>query len=376
MNKSVFWFVLFLSISPSRLVNAQNLIPKADHIVVAILENHSYTQIIGSKDAPYINSLANDTLSALFTNSYAVTHPSQPNYLILYSGSTQGVTDDLIPSEIPFATANLGRQLIDAGKTFITYSEDLESVGFNGSSSGDYARKHNPAANWMGTGLNQVPTTTNQPFTAFPSDNFALLPTISFVVPNLIHDMHDGADPARITTGDDWISHNLDRYIQWAKTHNCLFILTFDEGLTADKNRILTIITGQMVKAGQYSDKITHYSILHTLESIYGLPMVGDSLSYKPISFCWKAGEFSSISPANNANDLIYPNPCREWLNIKISNYQNAIAEIYTMEGQLIWKNTLASTNTPINTEALVKGAYLLKITRREGITVFKFLKS
>jgi acid phosphatase len=376
MNKSVFWFILFFSISFLKQVNAQNLTPKADRIVVAILENHSYTQIIGSKDAPYINSLANDTLSALFTNSYAIAHPSQPNYIILYSGSSQGVTDDLLPSGIPFSTGNLGRQLMDSGKTFITYSEDLESVGFNGSSSGDYARKHNPAANWMGTGVNQVPLTTNQPFTAFPTDNFALLPTICFIVPSLIHDMHNGADPDRIITSDKWISNNLDRYIQWAKTHNSLFILTFDEGQDSDKNRILTIITGQMVKAGQYSDKITHYSILHTLESMYGLPLVGDSLSYNPIDYCWKAGELNSISPANTANDLIYPNPCSEWLNIKISNYQNAIAEIYTMKGQLIRKKTLVSPNTAIHTEGLVEGVYLLKIIRREGITLFKFIKN
>ena len=122
-----------------------------DHIVIAILENHSYSQIIGSTAAPFINSLANDTLSALFTDSHGITYPSQPNYLILYSGSAQGVTNDQVPSANPFTTPNLGRQLTDAGKTFITYSEDLPEAGFNGATSGYYVRKHNPVANWMGT---------------------------------------------------------------------------------------------------------------------------------------------------------------------------------------------------------------------------------
>ena len=74
---------------------------------------------------------------------------------------TQGVTDNLVPNDNPFTTANLGRQLIDSGKTFVSYCEDLPEVGYNGASSGYYARKHNPVTNWMGTGTNQVLTTLN-----------------------------------------------------------------------------------------------------------------------------------------------------------------------------------------------------------------------
>src|ERR1043166_9576160 len=93
-------------------------IPKPDHIVIAILENHAYTQIIGSSSAPYINALSGDSLSALFTHSYAIEHPSQPNYLDLYSCGNQGITTDNVPAVYPFTTANMGRVLIDSGKTF------------------------------------------------------------------------------------------------------------------------------------------------------------------------------------------------------------------------------------------------------------------
>src|SRR4051812_48679099 len=102
--------------------------PTPDHIVIAIDENHAYSQIVGSANAPYINGLVSQ--GALLTNSFAVTHPSQPNYLALFSGSTQGVTDDSVPSNIPFTTVNLGAQLRAAGKTFIGYSEGLPSVGY------------------------------------------------------------------------------------------------------------------------------------------------------------------------------------------------------------------------------------------------------
>ena len=64
-------------------------LPRPDHIVMVIEENHSYSQIIDSPDAPYINSLA--ARGAVFTQSFGVTYPSQPNYLALFSGSTQGI---------------------------------------------------------------------------------------------------------------------------------------------------------------------------------------------------------------------------------------------------------------------------------------------
>ncbi|MEP6512633.1 MAG: alkaline phosphatase family protein [Parafilimonas sp.] len=257
--------------------------PIPDHIVVLILENHAYNQIIGSPQAPYINSLAKDTSSANFTNSYGIEHPSQPNYLDLYSGSNQGVHNDNHPRNEPFATANLGRQLIDKNKTYLTYSEDLPSVGFNGNTSGKYARKHNPATNWMGTDTNQMPSTTNQPYTAFPTD-YTQLPTACFVVPNLNNDMHEGS----ISKGDTWVQNNMDAYIQWTKTHNSLFILTFDEDDSRHANHITTIFTGEHVKAGGYLNKINHYNILRTIEDAYQLPYAGNAATATPITYCWK----------------------------------------------------------------------------------------
>src|SRR5437764_491499 len=85
--------------------------PTPDRIVICILENHGYTEIVGSSAAPYINSLLADTFCALLSQSYALSHPSQPNYLQLFSGSAQGVTDDNVPTNLPFTTANLGAEL-------------------------------------------------------------------------------------------------------------------------------------------------------------------------------------------------------------------------------------------------------------------------
>ena len=93
-NLSILFFALLLFLPSVMLAQ----LPQPDHIVIVIEENHGYNDIIGSSQAPYINSLVDDTLSALFTDSHGVTHPSQPNYLWLFSGDNQGITDDNLPN--------------------------------------------------------------------------------------------------------------------------------------------------------------------------------------------------------------------------------------------------------------------------------------
>ena len=115
-------------------------LPVPDHIVIAIMENRSRTEIIGAADAPYITGLATGNHSANFTQSFGVEHPSQPNYFDLFSGSNQGVGDDAVPKNQPYNTDNLARELMDAGKTFVSYSEDLPGVGSNDSVFGAYRR--------------------------------------------------------------------------------------------------------------------------------------------------------------------------------------------------------------------------------------------
>jgi hypothetical protein len=208
--------------------------PRPDHVVVLSLENHSAASIIGNPDAPYINALASS--GANMTQSFAVTHPSQPNYIALFSGSLNGVTDNTCPHTL--GMDNLGAQLGAAGLGFAGYSEDLPSVGFTGCGSGAYARKHNPWVNFT-----NVPATANLPLTSFPTD-YSTLPAVSFVVPNLNNDMHDGS----IGQGDSWIRDHLDGYVQWAQQHNSVFVLTFDEDDNKAGNQIATLILGQRVQ--------------------------------------------------------------------------------------------------------------------------------
>ena len=149
---------------------ASGRVPTPDHVVVLVLENHDYVQIVGSPAAPYLNGLLAEPATALFTEFAALTHPSQPNYLELFSGSNQGVTDNNVPANLPFTTPNLGGALLAAGYSFVGYSQGLPYAGYDGAAFGAYARKHNPWANWQDSPSWGVPSASNQPFTAFPAD--------------------------------------------------------------------------------------------------------------------------------------------------------------------------------------------------------------
>jgi len=263
---------------------AANGVPQPAHIVVVMEENHAYSQIIGSTSAPYINSLAQQ--GALFTNSFAIEHPSQPNYLDIFSGGDQGVTSDNCPQS--FTTANLGEQLLAKGFTFKGYSENLPSVGSLACTSGPYARKHVPWTNFNGSS-NAVPRTDSDPFQGYyPGTvspvNYNNLPSISFVIPNLNDDMHDGT----IQAGDSWLKSKIDGYAQWAKTNNSLLIVTWDEDNDASGNHIATIFVGQHVKPGQYAEKITHYSVLRTMEDAFSLPYADNAMTAKSITDVWQ----------------------------------------------------------------------------------------
>jgi phosphatidylinositol-3-phosphatase len=277
---------------PAATASAAGGVHRFDHVVIVIMENKNYNAIIGRPDeAPYIN----DTLArggAVFSNSFAVTHPSQPNYLALFSGSKQGVTNDNCPKNFK-NVPNLGAELIRAGLSFTGYSETMPSARYTGCDYPvpliGYTRSHNP---WVD--FNNVPPASNQTFASFPKDakGYARLPTVSIVVPNECHDMHS----CPRDNGDLWIKANLGLYASWARSHNSLLIVTWDEDGTrleipllggGDGNKVSTIFYGAHVRTGTYGERVTHYSILRTLEDMYGLAHAGLSGSAKPVTDVW-----------------------------------------------------------------------------------------
>lgn len=167
--------------------------------------------------------------------------------------------------------------MISAGKSFAAYSDDLPSTGSDVCTSGNYARKHAPWANFS-----NVPGNVQSGMWAFPSD-FTQLPTVSFVIPNLQNDMHDGT----VNQGDTWAAQHLGDYANWALTHNSLLIVQFDEDDNTPTNRIPTIVMGQPVRAMQYNQHIDHASLLRLVLDLYHLAPFSGAASTTPIDDLW-----------------------------------------------------------------------------------------
>ena len=222
-------------------MTASNITLAYDHVVVVVEENHAFNEIIGNSQAPYINSLANG--GVVLTNYHAVTHPSEPNYFAMYAGSTFGVADDGNYNE-PDPT--LGTVLQSGGKSFLGFVETASP------------RKHNPWESFP------EGTSVERNFSAFPTTaggNFAALPDVAFVVPDLNDDMHDGS----VATGDQWLKTNIDAYAQWATTHHSLLVVVWDEDDASAGNQIPVVLYGANVNPGSYSDAYNHYDLLSTL---------------------------------------------------------------------------------------------------------------
>jgi hypothetical protein len=262
------------SISGSATFTVANLVvPRPDHVVIVVEASHGYSDIFNDAAGdPYLLGLAQQ--GASFTNSYGLSQAGQPNYLALFSGSTQGVTDD---GTYNFTGPNLGSSLLAAGLTFAGYAESLPSVGFTGANSGAYYRYHNP---WVD--FSNVPASLNLPFSSFPT-NYSQLPAVSFVIPNFNDDMHDGT----VTAADTWLQTNLGGYITWAQTHNSLLIITWDHDSGTSANQIPTFFVGPMVRTGYYSQPINDYNVLRTVEDMYGLPHLANDASVAPITNVW-----------------------------------------------------------------------------------------
>jgi acid phosphatase len=271
-------------------------LPVYDHVVIIVEENRDFEQIIGNTKASpkYINQTLRKE-GANFTQMFGEEHNSQGNYFWLFSGSNHDVGfEDEVP-KVKFDKPNLGAGLIAKKKSFKAFCEDLPEIGSDVVEKGNYVRKHAP---WFS--FSNVPAECGVPFSQFPTDakGFEILPTVSFVIPNLDNDMHNGT----ILDGDAWLQANLDKYYQWAKQNNSLLIVTWDEnvnppkkdklhflGLTnpfttaagdsgrIQRNQIATIFAGARIIPGDYAEHkgITHVNILRTLEAMYGLPRAG-----------------------------------------------------------------------------------------------------
>ncbi len=235
------------------------------HVVWILLENQGYS-VVGSLQAPYLNSLAN--VCGLATQDYAASHPSLPNYIALTSGSTQGIVDDAEPSQHVLNGPSIFSQL---GTNWTGLVESMPSP-CDQVTSGEYAARHNPAVYYSSLGAscqqNDVPLT-------FPLN---LSKKFTYIVPNVCNDMHS----CPVTTGDQWLRKTVPTIIaspQYQSGSLVLFI-TFDENDLDSSNQVPTIVIAPSVPRGlRVGRKFTHYSLLGTTESLLHLSLLGSARS-------------------------------------------------------------------------------------------------
>jgi phosphatidylinositol-3-phosphatase len=265
--------------------------PTYTHVIWVWMENHSYSDIIGNSQAPYINSLASEC--GLATNYHNVSHPSLPNYVGATSGlavsSLKNFDSDCNPST---KCSTSSASIFGQGESWKAYEESMPS-NCDKSNSGDYAVRHNPPPYF--TSLSGC-SSFDVPYTQLASDLSAgTLPAFSFVTPNVIDDMHDGT----IAQGDSWLSSNLPTILNSGEYQSgtTAVFLTWDEGsggssgencaanTTDNSCHVATIVISPSTVAGSTSGTLfNHYSLLGTAEQLLGLPALGQAASYPTLT--------------------------------------------------------------------------------------------
>ena len=254
-------------------------------IMIVMMENQSYSNVIGNSALPFTNGLASDY--GLATESYGFFPGSLPNYLEIVAGSTVGVTDETPPSSHSFpGVPTLADQLVSAGYSVAAYAESLPSDPTN--DSGLYAVRHDP---WEYFPM--APITVKDSSALVPDLNGSSPPDFVWYTPNLTHDGHTGVPVDTEATELAGTEAFLSSFIpsvqatSWYKTGGQI-IIEWDEGLFTDYSginggsgggHIPTIVVSNYLAAHphQSAGQVDTGGILHTIEDRYGLSHLGGS---------------------------------------------------------------------------------------------------
>jgi hypothetical protein len=389
MKKITNYLIALCVLVSTYSLQAQYIGKTPAHVIVVMEENYAYAKIIGASLAPTFTALSKASYCANMTLATAISHPSEPNYLQLFSGSNQGVTTDLsgpCPGA-PLNNCNLGSQIIQSGHTFIGYSEGQPSVGWISGDKGNYYTKHCPWINWIGHNTNPdtIPVTSDQPYTAFPDSNhYSTLPSMAWVIPNSIDDMHDGSASSAIPNGDTWFKKNMMPLVRWASNpvNNTIVIVIWDEddySSSSPSNHIPLLVCSGLVIGGNYGTAVNHYSTLRLMEEMFGITTYCGSAATAteyPINM-WTVttGTNSITQPVNEVTT--WPVPAKNELNMHITsvNDDKANVSLYDITGRMV-KEIPAELKSgdnymTVSTEDVSNGIYFLNVVG-EKINVCK----
>lgn len=236
------------------------------HVFVIVMEN---TSLVTALRAPSFSSLA--AKYQLLTNYRAISSPSLPNYLALTSGSTWGITDNGYHA---LPAGGIGSQLTAAGVSWRAYMEGLTSAGCMRSPY-PYALKHNPFAYYGGSCPENVVA-----LEALDADLVRDTPSFVWITPGLCHDGHD----CPLAEAGAWLDGLVGRIVAspaW-RDHGVLFIV-WDEG-DGRSNVVPLIVASPDVESRRVDGAYDHYSLLATIEDLFGLPRLGAAKDARPLT--------------------------------------------------------------------------------------------
>lgn len=261
----------------------------SSHVAVIVMENREFADVIGSRDAPYVNGLARRY--ALARNYFGITHPSLPNYLALTGGATFGIHSDC--TDCAVSAPNLVDQLEAAHVSWKGYMEDLPAPCDTTAGSGGYAKKHDPFLYYRDVAGDPARCRKVVPYTQLASDLRAgQLPDFVWISPNLCDDGHD----CGLAAGDRFLAGVVPALLRELGPRGAL-ILTWDEGTSnrgccagqAAGGQVPTIVAGPAARAGAVSAVAHgHYSTLRTIEDAFGLAHLGAAGAATPLDELFK----------------------------------------------------------------------------------------
>ena len=262
--------------------------PVASKLMVIVDENHGYSKVIDNAHAPYLSSLAKQFgTSTNFYAGYPVACPSLGSYILLTSGSSQGICDDKPPASHPLTVNNIFRQTLAAGKTWRDYAESMPAncTAVN-SANGQYMVRHAPAPYYTpdraACRTNDVPLGSTRAGALVSDVQAGRLPAYALVTPNACHDMHGYPScPSGnlVAQGDTWLHAWLPKIMAGPdyRSGRLAVVITFDEGGT--DNHIPAVVISQRTTHVVSNAYLTNCSILRTAEDIIGAPPLGCAAS-------------------------------------------------------------------------------------------------
>ncbi|KAI0063944.1 hypothetical protein BV25DRAFT_1990488 [Artomyces pyxidatus] len=280
--------------SPNYVGTSNSTLPKPtivpgkhfDRFIQIWIENTDYAS---AASTAAFSDLAKQGIA--LNSYYAVTHPSQPNYLAAAGGDFWGLSDDNLYN-IPSNISTIVDLLEEKNISWVSYQESMPTDGYAGfnftsnnylNSSAPpytyYVRKHNPTIIY--DSVAEVPSRAalHRNFNDFAADvNASALPQWVFITPNLVNDAHD----TTIDFAGQWVDYFLLPLLNDTRFNDnkTLILLTFDETETYTvNNQIYSLLLGGAVpenlRGTTDNTYYTHYSSLSTVENNWSLGSLG-----------------------------------------------------------------------------------------------------